>query len=181
MNNKKLIIYLYGGPGSGKSTVAAQFFALAKQNGINIELVREYIKNWVWEERKRRVGDQVYVLAKQARAEQICFPHVDMIVSDSPVYNSPIYEQLYDKPPFVCLPIIDKFTADARRHGFEYLHVYIERCKPYHQAGRYESEEKARYIDGYIKDFLKSVRLDYHTVLGDENAANEIMKIVNNN
>ena len=46
------IISLHSGPGTGKSTSAAQLFAELKQRHCSVELVREYVKKWAWEGRK---------------------------------------------------------------------------------------------------------------------------------
>ena len=45
-----LVINLFGGPGCGKSTIAALLFGKLKQNGINCEMALEYAKDKVWEE-----------------------------------------------------------------------------------------------------------------------------------
>jgi pantothenate kinase len=43
---KTTIINVYGGPGAGKSTSAAYLYYLLKVAGKNVELVREYVKDW---------------------------------------------------------------------------------------------------------------------------------------
>ncbi len=44
-----LVVNLLGGPGSGKSTTAADVFARLKWQDINCELVTEFAKDLVWE------------------------------------------------------------------------------------------------------------------------------------
>ena len=41
---KTLVINLIGGPGCGKSTIAAELFSRLKKMGVTCELVTEYIK-----------------------------------------------------------------------------------------------------------------------------------------
>jgi len=67
----KKIICLYGGPGSGKSTTCAGLYYKLKLKGFNVEMNREYIKEWVWEDREVKEGDQTYFFSKQARRERI--------------------------------------------------------------------------------------------------------------
>ena len=44
-----LIVNLYGGPGSGKSTGAAYIFSMLKMVGVDAEYVTEFAKDKVWE------------------------------------------------------------------------------------------------------------------------------------
>lgn len=46
------VINLFGGPGIGKSTLAAGLFEHMKIAGFNVELVNEYAKDMVWEQRE---------------------------------------------------------------------------------------------------------------------------------
>ncbi len=55
---KTTIINLYGGPGAGKSTSAAYLYYLLKCQQENVELVREYVKKWAWENRPCGVYDE---------------------------------------------------------------------------------------------------------------------------
>ena len=45
------VINLFGGPGCGKSTTAADLFARMKLRGLSVELVTEYAKDVVWDEK----------------------------------------------------------------------------------------------------------------------------------
>jgi ABC-type multidrug transport system ATPase subunit len=68
-NNMTTIINLFGGPGSGKSTTAAYLYAGLKNQGVNAELIREYVKDWAYESRTVGVFDQLYFFGKQVRRE----------------------------------------------------------------------------------------------------------------
>ena len=52
---KTVVINLFGGPGCGKSTIAAELFAILKKQGYEVELVTEYAKDKVWEESLKSV------------------------------------------------------------------------------------------------------------------------------
>src|SRR5512133_3821784 len=88
---KTLVVNLWGGPGTGKSTTAAFLFALLKQKGYNAELVREYVKEWAWEKRQPGPLDQFYFFGKQSRRESLLYGKVDFIVTDCPVMLSAFY------------------------------------------------------------------------------------------
>ena len=172
---KKKVICLYGGPGTGKSTTAADLFARLKKKGQNVELVREYVKDWVWEGRKIKETDQVYILAKQARKEQICFEDVDLLITDSPIRLCAIYEKMITEEPYVTPLIIKKFEKEAEKMGVEYIHVFLNRVKPYQEAGRMQKEKEAGEIDSQLLDYLED-EVDYIRVDADENAAENICK-----
>ena len=174
---KKRIVYLYGGPGTGKSTTAAELFAKAKKAGVNAELVREYIKDWVWEGREVKPGDQVYIAAKQSRKERVCFRDVDLIISDSPMYLAQFYEEKYDDTHHVCRHIIEKHVEVAEQHGFEFVHVLLKRTKAYNPAGRFQTEEEAIEIDEEIEHMLLNDDIDFYE-MDTEGAAENILSLL---
>ncbi|MCL2621956.1 MAG: ATP-binding protein, partial [Firmicutes bacterium] len=106
--NKKdtLVVNLYGGPGAGKSTNAAALFVELKNRGINCELVREYAKDLVWEERSVEFYDQFTVLGKQVKRVNALIGKVDIIITDSPIILSCHYNTLHNKQCF------DKIVLD---------------------------------------------------------------------
>lgn len=150
------IINIFGGPGTGKSSCAANVFALLKAKDLNVELVREYVKDFVWENRQRYPMDQIYIMGKQMRREQVCLGKVDYIVTDSPVDLSFIYEQHYDPAPHVCGEVIKKYKKINEQNGHTYVNIFLHRVKKYNPNGRYQDEEGAKLVDRLILDYLKN-------------------------
>ena len=60
-----LIVNLYGGPGSGKSTGAAYLFAKLKMAGVDAEYVTEFAKDKVWEGNQEAFRCQFYITGKR--------------------------------------------------------------------------------------------------------------------
>lgn len=174
----KKIVYLYGGPGTGKSTTAAHLFALAKQNDINAELVREYIKDWVWEGREVRPGDQPYIASKQSRKERICFGSVDLIISDSPMYLGQFYEEKYDTSYPVVAHLVKKHMEFAEQEGYKFEHIFLKRLKKYNTAGRFQNEEEAIECDREIRALLTRENISFTDVNADPHAAQKILDII---
>ena len=65
MNKNTLIVNLFAGPGTGKSTVCAQLFSELKWDGISCEMALEFAKDKVWEESYSVLENQTYIFGKQ--------------------------------------------------------------------------------------------------------------------
>lgn len=178
----KHIIALWGGPGAGKSTTCAAVFAELKHRGFNTEMNREYVKDWVWEERKIRDGDQVYITAKTARKEaQYIRNGLDFIVTDSPLALTVYYGNIYDKyeqQHQACKQIIKQHHQLCIDHGYKVDHFLLTRVKAYNPLGRYQTEEQARAMDGEIKAFLAAYPIKYTEVDAGPGVVEEIISRV---
>lgn len=152
---KTIVINLFGGSGSGKSTMAAFIFAYLKIQRYHCELVHEYVKSWAWEERKVGKYDQSYIFGKQAKRESILYEKVDIIVTDSPLLLVPFFEKKFTGKEYIAQSVFN-FIDFAKQNGVEYHNFFIERPKQYDPRGRYETEEEAKENDRLLKEFLKS-------------------------
>lgn len=156
---KTTIINVYGGPSAGKSTSAAYLYYLLKVAGENVELVREYVKDWAWDNRKFSAYDEIYFLGKQVRHESMLFGKVDYIVTDAPVYMTAYYASIY------CSPTLAKgvkaeaqaFYQQVAEDGHQHLHIMLNRIRPYVQEGRYQSESQAHAVDDGVGDMLSNL------------------------
>ena len=86
-----ILVNLFGAPGAGKSTGAAYIFSQLKMRGINAELVTEFAKDKVWEGSKAVFENQAYIFGKQYFRISRCADQVDVIVTDSPLLLSILY------------------------------------------------------------------------------------------
>ena len=153
---KTTIINLYGGPSVGKSTSAAYLYYLLKSQGKNVELVREYMKDWAWENRKFSAYDEIYFLGKQVRHESMLFGKVKWIVTDAPVFMTSYYATLYCSAGLATgiEQAALAFYQQAKEDGHQHLHIYLKREKPYQAEGRYQTEEQALEVDRGILQML---------------------------
>lgn len=180
----KKIICLYGGPGAGKSTLAAGLFYRLKCLGLTCEMNREYIKDWVWEGRKIRPGDQTYYFAKQARKERVYMENgVDVIITDSPLILTHFYGLKYDRfeqTSNTSLVMLKHHHEVCKYYGFKVEHFVLSRTKPYDPKGRNEDAETAKRYDTEIQDMLDSVGIKYTKIDANsgEDALNQIVDIL---
>lgn len=176
MNTK--IINLYGGPGCGKSTLACELFVKLKKAGHSVELVREYVKDWAWQNRKIETYDQIYISGKQVHKETMLYGKVEYLITDSPLILAPFYQEYYQNESFMKQPILEIMRM-SRQNGNSYFNFTLKRNKPYVDKGRYETEEQAIEIDKAIKDYLfnNDIRNEYLDLNDDDKADYIIGKI----
>jgi len=165
-----VVINLFGGPGCGKSTLAAELFVAFKRQGKNVELVREYVKDWAWANRKIGIYDQLYICGKQSHKEVSLYGKVDVIITDSPLLLGPFYQEYYSGTESYVLPAVSGLLSQASRSGVKHLNFHLSREKKYNPAGRYETEEQAVTIDNAIATFLirNGVKLEFVTAPDSE-------------
>lgn len=166
MTKMTKIISLYGGPGIGKSTTAANLFVTLKNKGLNTELVTEYVKQWVWDNRNPVMFDQYYFFAKQSRKEYSLFNKVDYIITDSPIAMCCYYSKLYGtKEESECFKVMLKtYLNSCKLNGAEHIHYLLERTKPYNQIGRFQTEERSVEMDKEIEYYLNEVGIEYKKI-----------------
>ena len=169
-----LIANLYGAPGAGKSTGAAYIFAKLKMAGVNAELVTEFAKDKVWEESKEVFNNQAYIFGKQYFRISRCENKVDVIVTDSPLVLSIIYnnsEILGEDFNKVVLNVMNSYNTK---------NYFINRVKEYNPKGRFQSEEESDELSEDIRDFLLKQGIDFYEVEGDTTGydiiVNDILK-----
>ena len=119
------IVNLFGGPGSGKSTLRAGLFYEMKLAGYNVEEVTEYAKDMVWEERFNIFQDQIYILGKQNRKLLRLAEKVDWVLTDSPIIMGIAY--MVDTPYNETLKqlILEVFN------GYDNLNIFVNRNHGY--------------------------------------------------
>ena len=156
-----ILVNLFGAPGAGKSTGAAYIFSQLKMRGINAELVTEFAKDKVWEGSKAVFENQAYIFGKQYFRISRCADQVDVIVTDSPLLLSILYNNDED--------LGGTFDAVVRKVAKKYnsKNYYLKRVKDYNPAGRFQTEEESDEIATELKRLLDREGVDYKVRRGD--------------
>jgi len=165
--NTPIVINLFGGPSVGKSTVSAGVFSLLKLHDINTELVTEFAKDLVWEERFRTFKNQHYLFSKQQHRLWRVSDKVDVIVSDSPILLSVVYRQELSSDIFKQF-VLEEFNS------YNNINFFLSRTKQYHEVGRNQNEQEAKQLDKEIIKTLDKYNIDYFVINGDFSAPNRI-------
>jgi len=157
MKKKTFFVNFYGGPCSGKSTMAANVFAELKWNKITCELISEYAKKLVFEESFPKMKDQIYILSKQHGKQVIVDGKVDVAITDSPFILSVIYDSNETK-------YLKELALHANTN-FWNINIFLERGIDYDPTGRIQQTiEDAIIIDNKLKKFLIDNGIDFISI-----------------
>jgi len=171
--NTPIVINLFGGPSVGKSTTAAGVFALLKLHSLNTELVTEFAKDLVWEERSYTFKNQYYLFGKQHHRLWRVSDKVDIIVMDSPIFLSVIYRQELFSKTFEKM-VVEEFNS------YNNMNFVLNRAKSYSNTGRNQNEQEAKKLDKEIIKSLDKHNINYFIVNGDVFAINRITESILN-
>jgi nicotinamide riboside kinase len=165
---KPIVINLFAGPGTGKSTSCAQIFAELKHQGINCEMVREFAKDKVWENSLDVLNDQIYIFGKQQHRMKILVEQVDVIITDSPLLLSIVYDKSNNQN-FKNL-VVDTYNE------FKNINIFLVREKPYNPKGRIQNEEKAKLLDIEIKSLLTELNIPHFCIKSNRESIIDLSK-----
>ncbi len=175
----KLVINIFGGPGVGKSTIASGLFFRLKCLHYDVELIDEYAKYLVYQNRIDVLKkDQLKVFAEQQAKLRVVAEHRKILIVDSPLILSKIYfnekENIVD--PNLFTPIVVQMF-----NYYPNFNILLKRNPglPYEEKGRYQSLEEAKKIDEKVESFLKLNGIVYYPILASEGAVEIIFQKLN--
>ena len=168
------VINLFGAPGAGKSTGATYIFSQLKMRGINAEYVSEFPKDKVWEESKEAFKNQAYLFGNQYFRISRCKDKVDVIVTDSPLPLSLLYNQDVNLGEDFNKVVMKVFNS------FNNLNYYINRTKPYNPKGRLQNEKESDELVSPLKNLLTINEIKYNEYNGELSDYNKIVEDIIN-
>lgn len=144
--NQTLVINLLSGPGVGKSTLCALIFSNLKIKGINCEMATEYAKDVVWEESFKKLDNQIYIFGKQHARINRLLNKVDVIITDSPLINSIVYDKSNNEK------LKDLIIYEFKK--LRSINFFVSRKFKYEESGRTQNKEQAIEVDKFYKNIL---------------------------
>ena len=174
------LINLFGGPGIGKSGIAAGITYKMKKKHIKVNNPYEFPKRLAWDNNIPAISDQLYVFANQHRGIAECYGKVDYIVIDSPILFSTIYHRYYTNgyPAEMYGKVFHDMVIDLHRR-YSSINILLERGTTIHNDDeRFQNYKQSVEIDTLCKNVLDETRTPYHTVKVGDNSVKDIMKII---
>lgn len=175
------IINLFGGPGIGKSSIAAGLTYKLKKQHITCDNPYEFPKLLAWDENHSAIRDQLFVLANQHRGIVKSYGKVDYIILDSPILLSLTYKSFYkssEYPATLYTDSFDKMVLDIYNQ-YDNINIVLKRSEGNHNNNeRYQNLEESIELDTVIENSLINNNLPYHTVNVNGNTVKNILKLI---
>lgn len=180
---KTTVINIYGAPGAGKSTLAAELYAVMSKKGESVELVREVAKEYAWTGKIPTVFEQIYITNAQMLKETALYGKVKYVITDSPLFLGDIYCRYYHGSN-VLFKLNEKvYDLAAQKQLVEYpISLYLTvNEKLYKTEGRYSNIEEAKELDKRIYDNVEKMFPRSHKVLENpETRLEQALEVINN-
>ena len=156
------------------STCCAGIFYEMKKQHYNVELVTEYVKDVVYDNRTELYADQIYILAKQNRKILRLVDKVDYVLTDSPIIQNIAYTADNYYPSY-------NNVVKEMFNSYNNINFYLKRRTEYNSVGRYQNEQQDIELDNKILNILDDSNIKYHVIDNIENALNDMLKIILSN
>lgn len=153
------VVNLFAGPGTGKSTIAAELFSMLKKNNISCELVTEFAKDLVWDGALEDRAEQVeYIFAEQRHRIHRLRNKVDVAIVDSPLLLSNIYAP-YNAAGIEAFKL---FVHEVHK-TYDNYNVFLMRRTDvdFESEGRVHNLEQSIQVDNHILALLDAYRYEY--------------------
>lgn len=175
------LINLFGGPGIGKSSIAAGITYKLKKKHISCNNPYEFPKRLAWDNNIPAISDQLYVFANQHRGIAECYNKVDYIVIDSPILFSAIYLQYYTKgyPAEFYGDSFHKMVIDLHRK-YDSINILLDRTDEgvHNDDERFQNLEEGIAIDTLCKKVLDENGVPHHTIKVGPKTVKDILKLL---
>ena len=157
-----VVINLWGAPGTGKSTLAAELFSAMKKRRLNVELVTEFAKDMTWENNMTAIGCQEYIFGNQSWRLERLRDKVDFIITDSPLPLSILYnnDKRINKNDFSNV-VMDVFNS------FKNVNYVMTRKYVYIENGRNQTEKESDDIQKNMMQLLIDKNINFKLLMNN--------------
>lgn len=150
----RLLINLFGSPGSGKTVAATSLFAKLKARHLDVVLVSEFAHHKVVEENSVALANQLYIWANQQYNIFCGYRHARVVVTDSPI----LLGCIYNEGNHSLRTVIEE--EHKKYNNFNIL-MELDGSYPYSMMGRCHSYTESLNIGQRIEDLLTELELPF--------------------
>lgn len=176
------IINLYGGPSTGKSTIAAGLFYELKRRGISADIPYEFPKALAWDSNLHAIKDQFFVIGNQHRGISRSWGKVEYIIVDSPLLLALVYKDFYSETPYYPSTYYRKEFTDfivSLHNQYESYDIVLNRNeKKFQDEGRYQDLEQSKIVDTLIINTLESNHIEYVRFDVNDDTVQSILNLI---
>lgn len=161
----KTLINLFGGPNIGKSTVAYGLTYMFKRDQYNAELVTEFAKELVYENRIEALSSSPYIYGEQYKRMKCVSKHADIIITDCPFILTTIYYPKNEsgRRSFT-RHVINQFKSFSKKYKTINIVLVRDPNKKFIQSGRIHNKEESLEIDKKIVHLLEKNSIPFITL-----------------
>jgi hypothetical protein len=177
------IINLFGGPGIGKSSIAAGLVYKLKRKHITCDAPYEFPKALAWDNNGVAIKDQLYVIANQHRGIAKSYGKVDYIIVDSPILLSLVYKNYYNDSQTYPSSLYGKEFDDlivSMNSFYSNVNIVLKRNMGgvHNEEERYQNLEDSIRLDDAIVSKLDEYKIPYIEVDVNKTTVNKILEII---
>jgi nicotinamide riboside kinase len=168
-----LVVNIFGGPGTGKSTLAAAIFCALKQRHIETACPEECAKLAIWSNQSWILDHQPIILGRTWETIYTLLDKVDVIIVDSPILLCSVYAR--DREPMCFHQMVGDIHKRTHR-----INLLIKRDTQigYSTNGRRETEREARLVDERIIGTLDAFNEPFVTCSSDQSLVERLAETV---
>lgn len=168
-----LVLNIFGGPGSGKTTLASRLFSALKQHGIESASPEEHAKLAIWSNQPWLLDQQTILLGRTWETLHALHDKVDVVIVDSPIMLCSVYAG--NREP-ICF---HQLVADIHRRT-DRANLLLQRDPnlEYSMNGRRENAREARVVDERIMTTLDLNSEPFTEIARDDDAIENILHSV---
>jgi adenylate kinase family enzyme len=167
---KQPVVNFFAGPGAGKSSMCADVFSHLKWLDVDVEMVREYAKEKVWEGTSIVLENQIYTFAKQLHRQYTLNNKVDVILTDSPILLSILYDKTANEALYN--------LVSQQFNQYDNINFFVTRKKKFNPNGRMQTEKEALVKDDEMRAILSKYNVPYIEIEGTPEGAKMVSTFV---
>lgn len=158
---KTKVVNFVSGPSSGKSLSSSLIFGELKMLHKTSELVQEYAKQLVWQDRIDELNNQYQVSYEQYKMIKAVSGKVEYLVTDSPLVLGLFYNRYHHNN----VSNIEKTEEMILQKiaEFDNIYIFLERNDEFkfEKEGRIHGEEESKMIDRKLQELMEEFNFKY--------------------